>query len=455
MEVVDPDDLQPIAQVSAAGRAEVDDAVARGLLASRADHRLSHSERFRVLARAADLVAARADLFARVIAREGIKTIAEARREVARAVWTLRLSGRASKGLRPAGDREVDGSLGQDRLRARVVRDPVGVVAAITPFNDPLNLVVHKLGPALAAGNAIIVKPHEATPLSALLLAEAVIEAGLPEGLLSVLPGSADVGEALVGHDDVRLVSFTGGAAIGRRVHRSAGIKRLVLELGGICPTIVFDDADLDEVGPAVVAGAFGAAGQNCLHVQRLLIHHSRYDELTDRLIDLTAQVRLGPKLDAATDMGPLIDEAAIKRVTGLVDDAVAHGASVLCGGEASGRRFAPTLMQDVPPTARVANEEVFGPVTCLERFETPEEALELANNPRGGVHAGIFTSRPDIVRRLVEGLDFGGVVVGGTSDRRSDALPFGGTGRAGLGREGVDAAILAMTEPKTVLTER
>lgn len=455
MEVVDPDDLQPIAQVSAAGRAEVDDAVARGLLASRADHRLSHSERSRVLARAADLVAARADLFARVIAREGIKTIAEARREVARAVWTLRLSSRASTGLRPAGDRDVDGPRGQDCLRARVVRDPVGVVAAITPFNDPLNLVVHKLGPALAAGNAIIVKPHEATPLSALLMAEAVIEAGLPEGLLSVLPGSADVGEALVGHDDVRLVSFTGGAAIGRRVHRSAGIKRLVLELGGICPTIVFDDADLDEVGPAVVAGAFGAAGQNCLHVQRLLIHRSRYDELTDRLIDLTARVRLGPKLDAATDMGPLIDEAAIKRVTGLVDDAVAHGASVLCGGEASGRRFAPTLMQDVPPTARVANEEVFGPVTCLERFETPEEALELANNTRGGVQAGIFTSRQDIVRRLVACLDFGGVVVGGTSDRRSDALPFGGTGRAGLGREGVDAAILAMTEPKTVLTER
>lgn len=451
--VRDPDDRAPFARVAAAGADEVAYAVREALLASLPARRPSPAERARVLRRAADMLEARMELFAQAIATEGVKTIGEARREAARAAHTLRLSAAACARPRLSSAPDAPSEQLEGGLRGTVLRQPVGVVAAITPFNDPLNLVAHKVGPALATGNAVIVKPHDATPLSALMLAQLLGDSGLPRGLVSVLPGGADVGEALVTDPNVRLVSFTGGQAVGEHIQRSAGIKRLVLELGGICPTIVFEDADPALVAPAVVDGAFAAAGQNCVHVQRLLVHKTRYAALRERLLALTEDLRLGPKLSEATDMGPLIDDAAVARVTGMVQDAVDRGARLLCGGHPVGTSFAPTLLEAVPGAARVAREEVFGPVTVLEEFDTVEDAIDLANRTGGGIHAGVFTGRRDVIEELVERLDVGGVVVGGTSDRRSDALPFGGTGRAGVGREGVEAAVTEMTEPKTILT--
>jgi glyceraldehyde-3-phosphate dehydrogenase (NADP+) len=448
VDVLDPDDQTPFARVAAAGERDAGDALQLAAAAA-FGRRPSPAVRSRVLARVADGLREHGELFAYAIAREGIKTIREARGEVRRAVRTLELSAAACSRFGEAGS-VPDGW--PDSGGGAVVRAPVGVVAAITPFNDPLNLVVHKVAPALAAANAVVLKPHEATPVSALMLAELFAQAGLAAGLLSVLPGGPHVGQMLVTDPRVRLVSFTGGAAVGGRVERLAGVKRLVLELGGVCPTIVFDDAEPAAIAPAIVDGAFAAAGQNCLHVQRLIVHRSLYADLRRRLVELTARVRVGPKLSPDTDMGPLIDAAAAERVSGMVEDAVRRGARLLCGGHASGTRYAPTLLEDVPADAAVSGSEVFGPVTVLESFETVDEAVALANRGDGGVHAGVFTARPALARELVERLDFAGVVVGGTSDLRDDALPFGGTGRSGLGREGVDAALWTMTEPKTLL---
>jgi glyceraldehyde-3-phosphate dehydrogenase (NADP+) len=334
-----------------------------------------------------------------------------------------------------------------------VRREPVGVVAAITPFNDPLNLVTHKVGPALAVGNSVTVKPDPRTPLSALALGRVLVDSGVPDGYLSVLPAEAEVSEALVCDRRVRLVSFTGGRATGARVQAAAGLKRTLLELGGICPTIVMDDADLDQVVPAVIDGAFAAAGQNCLHGQRVLVHRSLYSDARQLLVAASERLVLGTKSDERTDVGPLIDQAAQRRVAHIVNQAVADGARLLAGGGPDGPRYRPTLVEDLPDGCQLAGHEVFGPVTELICFSEVEQPIDLSNKGDGGIHAVVFTIRTEIIDRLTQALDFGGVVIGGTSDRRSDALPFGGTGIAGIGREGVASAAEAMSEPKTVLT--
>lgn len=448
--VTDPDTGELVGQVAVAGRAETEAALAAAVKSMQGP-RWPASERTAVLNHAADRISHADEKFAQLIAAEGIKTIREARKEAARAAHTLRLSAAAalsSSGAAPPAD-DRPGTAG---WRGSVHRQPVGVVVAITPYNDPLNLVAHKVGPALAAGNAVIVKPDERTPLSALLLARALCDAGLPAGRLSVLPGGASVASSMIADARVRFVSFTGGRRVGALVHRTAGLKRMLMELGGICPTILMADTDLDVAVPALVDGAFGAAGQNCLHVQRILIHRSLYAEARERLIETTKLVLGGLKSHEDSDMGPLIDWAALQRVSKLVEDARDRGAAVLAGGDTDGPRYLPTLLENIPDTADLAHEEVFGPVTGLEAFDNTAQAIEMANRGGGGIHAGVFTRSLEVAETLATALDFGGVVIGGTSDRRSDALPFGGTGYAGLGREGVVYAADAMAELKTVL---
>lgn len=408
-------------------------------------------ERMRVINAAADYVAARHEDYAQTIAREGVKTIREARKEVTRCIETLRIS--AEEARRLGGETiPFDQRAGSENRVGYFFREPIGIVGALTPFNDPLNLVAHKIGPAIAAGNVIIVKPHEATPLSALKLAEAFVQAGLPGGMLQVITGyGVEIGDVLVRDARVRMLSFTGGGTTGQAILRQAGLKKIAMELGSNSPVIVMPDADLDLAVDANVSGAFWAAGQNCLHVQRLLVHENIYAEFTARFVAAAEKYRVGNKLDEATDMGPLINAAAAQRVENLVEQAVARGAQLLTGGERSGNSYAPTVLEHVPDDCAIAREEIFGPVTLLYRFATLDEAIQRANEIEYGLQAGIFTRDLQTAFLAAKQLQCGGVMVNDSTDYRIDAMPFGGVKGSGLGREGIRFALHEMTEPKVV----
>ncbi len=452
LEVRDPQDgslVDTVPMAASTDMCEALDAAEAGYAAMR---RLPSHQRMALLHRAADAVAADQESFARTIAREGIKTIREARKEASRAVDTLRIS--AEEARRIGGETiPFDQRPGSENRLGLYVREPIGIIGAITPFNDPLNLVAHKVGPALAAGNAIIVKPHSATPLSALRLAEALHDTGLlPAGALQVITGrGSEVGDVLVTDPRVRMISFTGGRETGEAIVRRAGLKKVAMELGSNAPVIVMPDADLDLAVAANASGAFWAAGQNCLHVQRLLVHEVVYDQFVARFVAAARAYVVGDKLDEATDMGCLIDEAEARRVEAWVDEAVAAGARLLCGGTRRGTFYAPTVLEEVPPFCRVAREEVYGPVTVISRFAALEEAIDQANGVDYGLQAGIFTRDLSTAWRAATELHCGGVMVNDSTDYRIDAMPFGGVKGSGLGREGIKFALQEMTEPKVV----
>ncbi len=341
---------------------------------------------------------------------------------------------------------------GSDGRLGYYSREPIGIIGAITPFNDPLNLVAHKVGPALAAGNAIIVKPDSKTPLSALMLGRAIDKAGAPAGLLQVITGPGrKIGDVLVTDPRVRMISFTGGNEVGEAIAKKAGLKKVEMELGSNSPVIVMDDADLNLAVEANVSGAFWAAGQNCLHVQRLLVHENIYDEFVARFVTRTEAYRVGDKMDETTDMGPLIDEASAIRVEQMVEEALAAGAALLTGGERSGSFYAPTVLANLPDNCALAQEEVYGPVTILYKFSALDKAIERANDVNYGLQAGIFTQNIKTAFQAISDLHCGGVMVNDSTDYRIDAMPFGGVKGSGLGREGVRFAVQEMTEPKVV----
>jgi glyceraldehyde-3-phosphate dehydrogenase (NADP+) len=330
-------------------------------------------------------------------------------------------------------------------------RVPVGVVVAITPYNDPLNLVAHKIGPAIAAGNAVILKPHSSTPLSARKLVDLFDATELPAGVLQLVTGSgALLGDQLVSDPRVRMVSFTGGPIVGHKILAQTGLKKIGMELGSNCPTIVMGDADMEMALDATVSGAFWAAGQNCLHVQRIFIQKDHFEDFSKRFVERTQRLKVGDKLDEATDMGPMINDAALLKVDEFVQDAVARGARVLTGGTSEDRYYQPTVLDNVSADCRISIEEVFGPVVALYPFDDTQEAIDLANNVDYGLQAGVFTRDLATAHRVADGLDCGGVMINDSSDYRIDAMPFGGTRSSGLGREGVAHAIHEMTEAKT-----
>ena len=451
IEVRNPEDGSLIDTVPRASAQDMREAVAAAVRGAEVAERLPVHRRMAVLQGAAAALEREHESFARTIALEGVKTIREARKEVTRAAQTLRLS--AEEARRLGGETVAFGQVPGSENRMGYYRPaPVGVVAAITPYNDPLNLVAHKLGPAIAAGNAVVLKPDSKTPLSALKLARALLAAGLPEGVLQVITGEgSEIGPVLVGDPRVRLVTFTGGKATGEAISRQAGLKKLSMELGSNAPVIVLPDADLELALSASVSGAFWAAGQNCLHVQRLLLHESIYQDFKTRFVAAAAAYRVGSKLDEASDMGPLISEGHARRVEALVQAALAAGASLLTGGERHGTFYASTVLEEVPEACELAREEVYGPVTLLYSFSTLDEAIARANAVDYGLQAGIFTRDLDTAFYAAQALHYGGLMVNDSSDYRMDAMPFGGFKGSGLGREGVAFALHEMTEPKLV----
>ncbi|MFT9849391.1 aldehyde dehydrogenase family protein [Aneurinibacillus sp. REN35] len=408
-------------------------------------------ERIAILNRAADSIQKRNEEYAITIAREGSKTIREARKEVMRCIETLRIS--AEEARRIHGETiPFDQMPGSENRVGYYYRFPIGLIAAITPFNDPLNLVAHKVGPAIASGNAIIVKPAMVTPLSALLLAEAFVEAGLPPKVLTVITGHAkEIGDVLVTHPDVRMVSFTGGIKTGTEISHKAGLKKIGMELGSNSPVIVLNDADLEEAVESTVSGAFWAAGQNCLGVQRIYIEEKSYDAFAQAFIKRTLQYRVGDKLSEETDMGPMITEKEAIRVEKWVAEAVDKGATLLCGGRRSGAYYMPTVLADVPKDCTLAKEEIFGPVVLLYSVPDFDTAIVKSNDVNYGLQAGIFTRNLDRAFQAIHRMNVGGVMINDSTDYRIDGMPFGGVKGSGLGREGVKFAIQEMTEPKVV----
>ena len=379
----------------------------------------------------------------------------DAGREAQRAVETVRLSAeqahRLEGGTLPFGDTPRGGG----RI-GWYTREPVGVIGAITPYNDPLNLVAHKLAPALIGGNGVVLKPAEQTPLTALAFVELLLDAGVPAGRLAVLPGrGATVGAALVSHPLVDMVSFTGGYATGDAVARTAGAKKTLMELGGNGAVIVLPDADVERAAQAVVDGAFGAAGQNCLSVQRVYAAPEVADLLLDLVVAGAERLVVGSKSDPATDIGPLVDEAAAERVEAWVGEAVEAGAAVRTGGKRDGTFHWPTVLTDVPAGARVLTEEVFGPVVSIQPYASVEDAVAEVNRSDYGLQAGVFTRDIDSALDVAQRLRVGAVMINDTGDFRIDAMPFGGGKHSGVGREGVPFAVEAMTEPKIIAIHR
>jgi acyl-CoA reductase-like NAD-dependent aldehyde dehydrogenase len=325
-------------------------------------------------------------------------------------------------------------------------------VAALTSFNDPLNLVAHKLGPALIAGNGVVLKPSDHTPLTALAFAELLISAGVPAGRLAVVCGRAPAGQALVSDERVALVSFTGGPATAAKITAAAGPRKTLMELGGNNPTIVCSDAVLTDAVAAVVDGAFGVAGQNCLSVQRVYVHAWHYTEFVRQLVAATERLKVGSKSSPQTDIGPLVTESAAKRVEEWVTAAVTDGAVIRTGGLRRGAFYEPTVLTDVPEGATVLTEEVFGPVVSIIPFDDLDDAIAAANDTEYALQAGVFTRSVDTAFAVSSRLVTGAVVVNGTSDVRVDSMPFGGFKGSGVGREGVRYAVEAMTEPKNTI---
>ncbi|MET4538763.1 glyceraldehyde-3-phosphate dehydrogenase (NADP+) [Arthrobacter bambusae] len=408
-------------------------------------------ERREALDRAAVLLADQAGWFAEIIAAESSKTITEAEREVRRCIETLRLSAGASSELTGETLAFEDSIAGGNKI-GWYNRKPVGIVAAITPFNDPLNLVAHKLGPALIGGNGVVLKPSGRTPLTGLAFIQLLLEAGVPAGRLAAVVSGPGVSEAIVTDPQVDLISFTGGPKTADRIAAAAGAKKILSELGGNNATIVCADADAEAAAEAIVSGAFGVAGQNCLSVQRVYVHISLFDDVLDKVVVGSRALRVGAKLDRSTDVGPLISEAEARRVEEWVEEAKALGATVHVGGQRRGAFYQPTVLTDVPADALVISEEVFGPVVSIMPFIQVSDAIRAANDSDYGLQAGVFTESIGLALAIAEKLHVGAVVINGTSDVRIDSMPFGGFKKSGVGREGVKHAVREMTEPKSTI---
>ena len=451
IEVRAPYDGTVIAHVIQARREHADAAIAASVKAFGTTRRLPAFERQRVLRRVAQSISERRDEFSRTLAQEAGKPIKLARIEVDRAVFIFNVA--AEEATRIYGEYlPLDWQESTAGRWGMVKRFPLGPVAGITPFNFPLNLVAHKVAPAIAAGCSMVLKPAPQTPLCALLLAECVQQAGWPDGGLNVLPLSNEDAGLLVTDDRIKLISFTGSVPVGWDIKRRAGKKKVALELGGNAGAIVHSDADLSYAAERCVSGGFAYAGQTCISVQRILVEESVYGKFTDLLVEGVKKLKAGDPLDESTDLGPLIRESDAIRVTQWVDEAVRSGARLVCGGTRKGSIVEPTVLTGTKPEMKVNCQEIFGPVVTIEPYRAFDEALRRINSSNYGLQAGLFTRDAKLLFQAFDDLDVGALIAGDIPSFRIDQMPYGGVKDSGLGREGLRYAIEEMTEPKLLV---
>jgi acyl-CoA reductase-like NAD-dependent aldehyde dehydrogenase len=409
-------------------------------------------KRAEILDGVAALLRERGDEVARTISAEAGKPLKAARVEAERAVSTFTMA--AVEARRLAGEIvPMDASPAGVGKLAYTMRVPIGVVGAITPFNFPFNLVAHKVAPALAAGCAVVLKPAGQTPLSALLLAELETEAGVPAGWLNVLVGpSAEIGDVLVEDERVRLITFTGSAEVGWKIRERAARKKVNLELGNATPVIIEADADVEQAATKMAANAFSFAGQSCISVQRIYVRTNVYDDFVARFIPKVEALKVGDPAEDDTDVGPVIDDDARERILSWIEEAKAGGATVLTGGDAAEGLLRPTVLADVTPEMKVSCLEVFGPLCTVTRYDSLDEAYDLANGTEYGLQAGIFTGSLDTAVEAAEKLDFGGITVNEAPTFRADQMPYGGVKASGNTKEGPHYAVREMTEERLVV---
>jgi acyl-CoA reductase-like NAD-dependent aldehyde dehydrogenase len=452
VDVDSPYSGETVARVAKAGADEARRAIDAAEQAMREP--LPAHKRAEILVRVAGALGRRADETARQISAEAGKPLKAARIEVARAMSTYTMAAVEARTL--AGEVvPMEGSQAGEGKLAFTLRVPIGVVGAISPFNFPLNLVAHKIAPALAAGCAVVLKPASQTPLSALLLAELESEAGLPPGWLNVLVGpAAEIGDVLVDDERVRLITFTGSSAVGWKLRERAPRKRVNLELGNATPVIVEADADLEDAASRLAGNAFSFAGQSCISVQRIYVQRQAYDGFLERFLPKVEALRVGDPAEENTDVGPLISPDDRDRVLEWIAEAEAAGARVLTGGDLDGELLRPTVIADAGPELKVSCEEVFGPVVTVNAYDDVGEAIALSNGTRYGLQAGIFTSRLDTALRAGRELEFGGVTVNEAPTFRADQMPYGGVKDSGNTREGPAWAIRELTEERLVVLQ-
>ncbi|ALS24627.1 MULTISPECIES: aldehyde dehydrogenase family protein [Paenibacillus] len=442
---------EAIATVGNASKETVNKAVESALETFRS-RKLSPTQRYDILMKAAGIIQDRKEELALVMVREVGKVLKDALAEIDRGTQTLIASAEEAK--RIAGTGIPLGQPGNDQKMAFSIRVPVGVVCAITPFNFPFNLTVHKVGPAIAAGNTIVLKPAEMTPIIACKLAEILTEAGLPAGFLNVVNGlGSEMGQYLLEDERIAMYTFTGSPGVGRHIKSATGIRKVTLELGNNSPNIVHRDApDLQRAAELCVTRGYSNAGQACISVQRVYVHQDVFNEFVDKAIQVAQKLKVGDPKDPSTDIGPMIAEREAIRAESWIKEAVAQGAKIAFGGTREGAVLQPTILTNTTPDMKVMCQEVFAPVISIVPYEDIDDAFRQVNDSRFGLQAGFFTNDLQLAMRAAHELEFGGVIINDVSTYRADVMPYGGVKDSGTGKEGPHHAVQEMTDEKIVV---
>ncbi len=451
IEVLNPFDDSVIDTVPSASPEQVEEAIRSAERGFEVMRKMPAHQRSAILNGTAELLAEHTEELGRLLAQEVGKTLNEGCTEAARAAETFTLAAEEAKRIHGETVPYDAAAHGTNKM-GFFIRVPIGIVCAITPFNFPLNLAAHKVGPAIAAGCAIILKPASATPLADLRMGELLLEAGLPPEAINIVTGSGEtVGEQLVADERIRKVSFTGSADVGKRIMKTAGLKKCTMELGSNSAVVIMDDADLSAAADRIRVGGYAVAGQVCISTQRVLIHEAVFDDMMGELLPRVRGLRAGDQLDETTDVGPMITRDIAAETEGSIREAVDGGARLLCGGERDGAVVQPAVLLDVPRESFLGGSEAFAPLICVNRFSDIDEAIRLVNDSPYGLQAGIYTQNINNAFSFIKEAEVGGVMVNEVPTFRVDGMPYGGVKDSGLGREGPRFAIEDMTEIRVV----
>jgi acyl-CoA reductase-like NAD-dependent aldehyde dehydrogenase len=450
--IYSPYSEEVIGIVPAANEEETDLAIEAAYKSRKTMAKMPIYQRAAILEKLSLLLEERLEEAAQIIANEAAKPIKTAREEVRRTIQTYKFAAEEAKQIH-GETLPLDATPGGLNRIGYTVREPIGVIGAITPFNFPMNLVAHKVGPAIAAGNTIVLKPASQTPLSSYYIAELLKEAGLPDGCLNVITGSGRiVGDRLVTDEKINKITFTGSPAVGIGIRNKAGLKSVTLELGSNAALIIDKGIDIDRIVDRCVTGAFSFQGQVCISLQRVYVHESLYQEFLDKFTKATAKLRIGDPLDETTDVSALISKGDVERTLDWIQEAKKAGAKVMAGGQAEGNILLPTILTDVEDSLKVSCQEVFAPIVIVNSFNTVEEAINRVNESRYGLQAGIYTNDIQTALMAADELHVGGVMINDIPTFRVDNMPYGGVKESGTGREGIKYAIEEMTELKLVV---